>query len=245
MKGKTTIRLDKLLAHMGVGSRREIKQIVRASRVLVNGIVARSTDMQIEPDKDLVEFDGRQIVYQEHIYLMMNKPPGVLSATEDDREKVVTQLLRPEHQHFAPFPVGRLDKDTEGLLLLTNDGKLAHNLLSPKKHVNKTYYARIDGMLGADDIAAFARGIILDDGYKTMAANLVIITSGSESEAEITIQEGKFHQIKRMFAAVGKSVTYLKRLSMGPLQLDAELTLGSYRELTAEEIGKLHGLEGA
>ena len=245
MKGKTTIRLDKLLAHMGVGSRREIKQIVRASRVLVNGIVARSTDMQIEPDKDLVEFDGRQIVYKEHIYLMMNKPPGVLSATEDNREKVVTQLLRPEHQHFAPFPVGRLDKDTEGLLLLTNDGKLAHNLLSPKKHVNKTYYAKIDGDLGADDIAAFARGIILDDGYKTMAAKLVILTSGSESEAEVTIQEGKFHQVKRMFAAVGKSVTYLKRLSMGPLVLDGKLALGSYRELTADEISKLHGLEGA
>ena len=245
MMGKTTIRLDKLLAHMGAGSRREIKQIVKANRVFVNGVAARSADMHIQPDKDRVELDGRQIIYREYIYLMMNKPPGVLSATEDNREKVVIHLLRPEHQHFAPFPVGRLDKDTEGLLLLTNDGKLAHNLLSPKKHVNKTYYARIDGVLSATDIAAFAQGVILDDGYKTMSAKLVILTSGSESEAEVTIQEGKFHQVKRMFAAVGKSVTYLKRLSMGPLQLDAELALGSYRELTADEISKLHGLAGA
>lgn len=243
MTGKQILRLDKILAHMGKGSRREIKQIVKSKRVTVNGIVAQSADMHIRLDHDRIELDGEPVVYREYIYLMLHKPPGVLSATEDNYEKVVTDLLHKEHRMFSPFPVGRLDKDTEGLLLLTNDGILAHNLLSPKRHVNKTYFAKIDGLVTEKDIVSFAQGVILDDGYQTMPAKLVILKSGAQSEVELTIQEGKFHQVKRMFAAVGKYVTYLKRLSMGPLQLDHELALGSYRELLADEMEALQKIK--
>ena len=236
MATKDTLRLDKILSHMGIGSRREIKHIVRANRVLINGIAARTADMHVRLIEDRIEVDGQAVIYREYVYLMMNKPPGVLSATEDNRDQVVTDLLRPEHQVFEPFPVGRLDKDTEGLLLLTNDGKLAHELLSPKKHVDKVYYAKVDGKVLEADGLAFAQGVLLDDGYTTLPAQLTILTSGLESEIELTIHEGKFHQVKRMFSAVGKTVTYLKRLSMGSIQLDPALSLGEYRELTAEEL---------
>jgi len=167
---------------------------------------------------------------------MMNKPPGVISATEDLRDETVIDLLDPLHQHFEPFPVGRLDKDTEGLLLITNDGMLAHNLLSPKKHVPKVYYAQIEGIVTEEDREKFAQGVELDDGYVTKPGELIILKSAQQSEIELTIQEGKFHQVKRMFEAVGKRVTYLKRLSMGNLKLDDSLELGEYRELTAEEL---------
>lgn len=170
---------------------------------------------------------------------MMNKPPGVISATEDLRDETVIDLLEPLHQHFQPFPVGRLDKDTEGLLLLTNDGVLAHNLLSPKKHVPKVYYAQIEGVVTEEDAEKFANGVELDDGYVTKPGKLVILKSAQQSEIELTIQEGKFHQVKRMFEAVGKRVTYLKRISMGSLTLDENLALGEYRELTTEELNGL------
>lgn len=243
MTDRQTLRLDKILAHMGKASRREIKHIIKANRVTVNGIIVRSPDMHIRLDHDRIELDGEPVVYREFIYLMLHKPSGVLSATEDKFEKVVTELLEKEHQVFAPFPVGRLDKDTEGLLLLTNDGVLAHNLLSPKKHVDKTYFAKVDGLVTERDINSFAQGVTLDDGYRTMPATLVVLKSAIQSEVEVTIQEGKFHQVKRMFAAVGKNVLYLKRLSMGPLLLDPLLAPGNYRELWPEEIEALEKIK--
>lgn len=182
---------------------------------------------------------GERVVYKEFIYLMMHKPQGVLSATEDNRDRTVIDLLDADSQHFEPFPVGRLDKDTEGFLLLTNDGKLAHNLLSPKKGVPKTYYAHVEGIVTEEDVERFAEGVILDDAYLTKPGKLRILKSADVSEIELTITEGKFHQVKRMFVAVGKQVVYLKRLSMGPLSLDENLPLGSYRELTEEELNLL------
>jgi len=230
------LRLDKVLAHLGFGSRKEIKGIVRSGQVSVNSIVVKTPDMHVWPYRDVIEVDGNQVVYREYVYIMMNKPKGVLSATEDAFGKVVVDLLKPEHRAFEPFPVGRLDKDTEGLLLLTNDGKLAHKLLSPKKHVPKTYFAKIEGEVTNDDCVAFSKGIVLEDGYKTLPGELRTIKSGSESEVEVTIYEGKFHQIKRMFIALGKRVIYLKRLSMGGLVLDSQLDYGNYRELTDKEL---------
>lgn len=233
------MRLDKLLSNMGYGSRKEVKVLLKQKAVTVEGEVVKDSAMHVDPVKQNVAVFGERVEYVEFIYIMMHKPPGVISATEDRHDQTVIDLLDPYVQHFQPFPVGRLDKDTEGLLLITNDGNLAHNLLSPKKHVPKWYYAKIDGVVTEADIAAFANGVTLDDGYETKPGELVILSSGPESEIELMIQEGKFHQVKRMFEAVGKKVTYLKRISMGPLQLDAELELGDYRELTEEELSAL------
>lgn len=228
-------RLDKILAHVGVGSRKELKAIVKAGRVTVNGAPVADVAMKVQPDVDEIEVDGEAIRYREYIYLMMNKPQGVVSATEDAVDETVVDLLDAEDSIFDVFPVGRLDKDTEGLLLLTNDGKLTHRLLAPKRHVPKRYYAKIHGRVTQADIEAFAEGVTLDDGYETLPGELVILATGPASEIELTIYEGKFHQVKRMFQAVGKEVTFLKRLSMGPLMLDDNLEPGAYRELTEEE----------
>lgn len=233
------MRLDKLLANMGYGSRKEVKQLLKQKAVTVDGQYVKDAAMHVDPDQQDVSVFGERVVYTEFVYLMMNKPAGVISATEDLRDETVIDLLEPLHQHFEPFPVGRLDKDTEGLLLITNDGVLAHNLLSPKKHVPKVYYAQIEGVVTERDILAFAEGVELDDGYVTKPGQLVILTSGEQSEIELTISEGKFHQVKRMFEAVGKKVTYLKRLSMGSLKLDDSLELGEYRELTEDELAAL------
>lgn len=238
------MRLDKLLANMGYGSRKEVKQLLKEKAVTVDGVAVKDAAMKVDPEIQDVSVYGERVVYTEFIYLMMNKPPGVISATEDRYDETVIDLLDPLAQHFKPFPVGRLDKDTEGLLLITNDGSLSHNLLSPKKHVPKTYYATIDGVVTANDIEAFRKGVELDDGYVTKPGELVILKSGDVSEIELTIQEGKFHQVKRMFEAVGKKVTYLKRLSMGPLVLDETLELGDYRELTEEELAALTAHKG-
>lgn len=235
------MRLDKLLANMGYGSRKEVKKLLKEKAVRVDGTIVKDSALKVDPDKQVVEVYGERVEYVEFIYLMLNKPPGVISATEDKYDQTVVDLLDPLSQHFEPFPVGRLDKDTEGLLLITNDGQLAHNLLSPKKHVPKTYYAHIEGVVSEADVEAMRKGVTLDDGYETKPGELVILESGSMSKIELTIQEGKFHQVKRMFEAVGKKVVYLKRLSMGSLQLDEELELGDYRELTAEEIAALKG----
>lgn len=233
------MRLDKLLANMGYGTRKEVKQLLKQKGVTVDGEVVRDSSLHVNPDLQEISVFGEKVEYVEFIYLMMNKPPGVVSATEDNVDRTVIDLLDPLAQHFKPFPVGRLDKDTEGLLLITNDGQLAHNLLSPKKHVPKTYYAKIEGEVTQLDIEAFSRGVELDDGYMTKPGELVILSSGPNSEIELTIQEGKFHQVKRMFESVGKKVTYLKRLSMGSLKLDEQLDLGDYRELTDEELNGL------
>lgn len=233
------MRLDKLLANMGYGSRKEVKQLLKQKAVTVDGDYVKDAALHIDPEKQIVSVFGERVVYTEFVYFIMNKPPGVISATEDLRDETVIDLLEPLHQHFQPFPVGRLDKDTEGLLLLTNDGQLAHNLLSPKKHVPKVYYAQIEGVVTEEDAEKFANGVELDDGYVTKPGKLVILKSAQQSEIELTIQEGKFHQVKRMFEAVGKRVTYLKRISMGSLKLDENLALGEYRELTAEELNGL------
>lgn len=230
------MRIDKFLSNMGFGSRKDVKVLLKSKAVEVNGEEVRDAKQHVDEVADLITVAGEKVEYAEFIYLMMNKPPGVISATEDKYEGTVIDLLDDEERHFEPFPVGRLDKDTEGLLLLTNDGKLAHELLSPKKHVAKTYYARIDGIVTEEDGNAFQNGVILDDGYQTKEAFLRILKSGVESEIELTITEGKFHQVKRMFESIGKTVVYLKRLSMGSLELDPDLELGEYRYLTEEEL---------
>ena len=234
------MRLDKLLVEYGLWFAKRSKAVyLKQKAVTVDGVAVKDAAMQVDPETQNVSVFGDRVEYIEFIYLMMNKPPGVISATEDKHDQTVIDLLDPLAQHFEPFPVGRLDKDTEGLLLLTNDGALAHNLLSPKKHVPKWYYAKIDGVVTEADIKAFAQGVALDDGYVTKPGELVILQSGEQSEIELMIQEGKFHQVKRMFESVGKKVMYLKRLSMGSLKLDEELELGDYRELTEEELAAL------
>lgn len=230
------MRIDKMLANLGFGSRKEVKQLLKSGSVAVNDQVVKDAKFQVHPEVDVVNVGGELVEYREFIYLMMNKPPGVISATEDPSMETVIDLLEIEDAVYSPFPVGRLDKDTEGLLLLTNDGQLAHRLLSPKKHVPKTYFAIIDGEVSESDILSFKRGVTLDDGYVTKPGELVILKSGIRSEIEVTITEGKFHQVKRMFEAVGKRVVYLQRISMGPLTLDESLELGEYRELLEEEI---------
>lgn len=239
-----------MLGHMGYGTRSEIKKAVKNGEITVNGLVVKDSGLQVDPYADEVTVSGERVrPYREFIYLLMNKPAGVVSATEDTRDKTVVDLLAPEYAAFEPFPVGRLDKDTEGLLLLTNDGQLAHKLLSPKKHVPKTYFAEVAGRVTEADGEAFERGVTLDDGYVTLPGKLRILSAQPDaqdpdtwrSRIELTITEGKFHQVKRMFEAVGKKVTYLKRLSMGSLQLDEQLPLGGVRELTDEELSALQG----
>ncbi|MDO6451812.1 pseudouridine synthase [Oceanobacillus profundus] len=237
------MRLDKLLSNMGVGSRKEVKALLKKKQVTVNGIVSKDSGEKIDPNKDEIAVNGEIIRYEQYIYLMMNKAPGYISATTDKREKTVIDLLGEDVQHFKPFPVGRLDKDTEGLLLLTNDGELAHELVSPKKDIGKTYFARINGKVTVDDIAVFREGVVLEDGYEAKPGELTILQSDAISEIELTITEGKFHQVKRMFEAVGKRVIYLKRLRMGELQLDPDLKLGAYRPLTESELAYCKSLK--
>ena len=241
---RKTQRIDKILVHLGYGSRSEIKRMVKQGSITVNGTMTKDSGLHVDPFNDTVEVDGKGIVYKEFIYIMLHKPQGVISATEDKREATVLDLLDSEHVLFEPFPVGRLDKDTEGLLLLTNDGKFAHNLLSPRKHVPKTYEAKVDGDVGADDIAQFALGVTLDDGYTTLPGELVVLSQEEDGDRiismiSLTIHEGKFHQVKRMFEAVGKKVVYLKRVQMGQLPLDPKLEIGKYRELTMDELSLL------
>ena len=230
------MRLDKFLSHMGFGTRSEVKGLIKSKAIEVNDVVAKNGSLHVDEVNDKVSVYGEIVEYREFIYLMMNKPAGVVSATEDSRDQTVIDLLDDDVKHFEPYPVGRLDKDTVGLLLLTNDGALTHRLLSPKKDVPKVYYAKVAGRVTEEDIDAFKAGVILDDGYHTKPGYLTILKSDQISNIELTITEGKFHQVKRMFQAVGKEVIYLKRLSMGALKLDETLEEGSYRELTTEEL---------
>ncbi|MGN0965167.1 pseudouridine synthase [Dysosmobacter sp. HCP28S3_G4] len=229
-------RLDKILASTGRWSRREVKLLVRQGRVLADGRPAASPEEKYDPAVTALTVDGEDIGYRDVTWLMMNKPGGVLSATEDGQGTTVLDLLSPELRRIGLFPVGRLDKDTEGLLLLTNDGDLAHHLLSPRHHVDKVYFVRVAGRLTAADQAAFREGMILGDGLHCMPAELEILTAGENSEAHVTLREGKFHQVKRMLAALGKPVLYLKRVEMGKLPLDIKLAPGDYRFLTEEEL---------
>lgn len=235
------IRLDKYLADMGVGTRSEVKSYIRKGFVLVDDLVVKKPEQKIDSDKQVVVCKGSRVAYEAFEYWMLNKPAGVVSATEDSRDRTVLDLIK-GYGRKDLFPVGRLDKDTEGLLLLTNDGGLAHELLSPKKHVDKVYFARIDGVVSLEDVESFARGVVIDEEFTALPASLRILEVDREqgvSEIEVTIHEGKFHQVKRMFEAVGKKVVYLKRLSMGCLELDESLSLGEFRRLTDREIEAL------
>lgn len=236
--GEENVRLDKFLTEMGIGSRSEVKQGIKKGFAKVNGETAKRPEQKVE-DLDQVTWKGTPVVYVEYEYIMLNKPAGVVSATEDNRDKTVVDLIKDSSRKDL-FPVGRLDKDTEGLLLLTNDGALAHRLLSPKHHVAKVYYAKVDGVMTDEDVKTFAEGFHVDDELDALPAKLNILkTTDDSSEIELEIYEGKFHQVKRMVHAVGKEVVYLKRLSMGSLILDENLKPGEYRHLTA---GELEGL---
>ncbi|WP_041822498.1 pseudouridine synthase [Alkalihalophilus pseudofirmus] len=229
------MRLDKLLSNMGYGSRKEVKKVLKSGSVRINEKVIKDGSYKVDPDQSDVTVHGELVEYKPYVYLMLNKPQGVISATEDNHHKTVIDLLDESYLLYDPFPVGRLDKDTEGMLLLTNDGKFSHSLMSPKKHVKKTYYAKVKGTVTEEDIGLFKKGVTLDDGYVTKPADLTIITAGEQSEVELTITEGKFHQVKRMFEAVDKKVTFLKRISIGGLKLDPSLEKGMVRELTEED----------
>ncbi len=229
------IRLDKYLADMGVGTRSQVKQFIKKGQIQVNGEIQKRPETKLDIAKDKVLFQGEEISYQEYVYYILHKPAGYVSAVKDNLYPTVLSLID-NPQGFQLFPVGRLDLDTEGLLLITNDGTLAHELLSPKKHVEKTYYARIDGKITEEDQRRFAAGLDIGDEKDTLPAKLEILKSGEESEITVTITEGRYHQIKRMFEAVGKKVTYLKRLQMGSLKLEETLEPGTYRALTEEEI---------
>ncbi len=230
-------RLDKLLAGTGKWSRREVKALVRQGLVRVDGRLAASAEDKLDPAAAIVTVAGETVALHRFTYVMMHKPAGVLTATEDRKQPTVLDLLPPELRRIGLAPVGRLDKDTEGLLLLTNDGELAHRLLSPKYHVDKRYLARVDGELSAADTEAFARGMTLGDGLECLPAGLEVLP---DRVCIVTLREGKFHQVKRMLAARGAPVLYLKRLSMGPLTLDDSLAAGAYRLLRAEEISALY-----
>mgnify|MGYP004487935391 CR=1 FL=1 len=232
------IRLDKYLSEMGAGTRQEVKQYIRKGRVMVDGETALRPEMKVDETKVCVTLDEHKIGYASYVYYMMNKPAGVVSATEDKKEKTVIDLIEGQKRKDL-FPVGRLDKDTVGLLLITNDGALAHRLLSPKHHVDKCYFAKVQGKVTKEDIHAFEKGVDIgtpEEPEMTMPAKLEIINSDEISEIRLTIQEGKFHQVKRMFQAVGKEVIYLKRERMGSLCLDESLEEGGYRMLTEEEL---------
>ncbi len=231
------VRLDKYLADMNVGTRSEVKTLIKKKRVKVNGAIVNKENIKIDMENDEVMLNDSIIKYVEYEYYMLNKPAGVVSATEDSKDRTVVDLIKENTKEL--FPVGRLDKDTEGLLILTNDGQLAHNLLSPKKHVDKKYYARIKGVVDKEYIEQFSKGLNINDEYVTKPALLEIISvdkENNQSEIYVTITEGKYHQVKRMFKAVGMEVVYLKRVSMGRIILDERLELGEYRLLSDEEV---------
>lgn len=235
------LRLDKYLCDMQLGTRSQIKEMVRKSRVQVNGTFVKKSDVKVNTDCDKVLVDGKEVCYVEYEYYMLNKPAGVLSAARDRNAETVLDLIKDNNRKDL-FPVGRLDKDTEGLLLITNDGMLSHELLSPSKHVDKVYFAKVRGRMTEREVKAFADGLVIDEEFTALPGKLVILSYddiNNESLVEVTIHEGKFHQVKRMFEAVNSEVLYLKRLSMGSLKLDETLNTGEYRQLTQDEIDAL------
>ena len=236
MEDERMMRLDKFLCETGFGTRSQVKEMLKKGQVTVNGVAAKKPEQKIDEHKDQITCQGKTASYEKYVYYMLHKPAGVVSATEDKREKTVLDLLKSEDRRDGIFPVGRLDKDTEGFLLLTDYGDLAHRLLSPRKHVDKTYYAKIAGSVTEAHIERFREGLDIGDEKKTLPAMLEILASEPEtSEIRITIHEGRFHQVKRMFEAVGCKVTYLKRLSMGAVALDETLAPGEYRPLNEKE----------
>ncbi|MGL4337791.1 MAG: pseudouridine synthase [Turicibacter sp.] len=240
------MRLDKFLAHTGYGTRKEVKQLLKSKVVKVDGEVIKDAKYHVDSNVQTVTVYGDEVVYKEFVYLMMNKPQNCLSATRDKEYRTVIDLLDEDYLMFDVAPAGRLDRDTEGLVLLTNDGQLAHEIISPKKDVFKLYVAHITGELTQEALEQLEKGVEIQDGtgenFVTKPAKLKIISVEAEhTVVEISITEGKFHQVKRMFASVGCKVVYLKRLSIGALQLDETLELGEYRELTDDEIALLKG----
>ena len=221
------MRLDKFLANSGIGTRKEVKKIIKKKKISVNGVFVKDGKIHIDENKDVIKYENKVVGYKPFVYIMMNKPAGVISATEDNCHKTVIDLLNDKYRTYDIFPAGRLDIDTEGLLLLTNDGILSHNLLSPKKHVDKKYYVKIAKPLSENDVKTLENGIKLEENFVTKKAKVEVIS------------EGKFHQVKRMFKAVNNEVLYLKRVKMGNLSLDENLKLGEYRELTEEELDGL------
>jgi len=234
-------RLDKILSMSGFGTRKDVKKLIKQGAVTVNGKTVNDAGEKVYPLTDAIRVFGDNLDYKRHIYVMLNKPAGAISSTGDEEETTIIDLLDGEYLHRDLFPVGRLDKDTEGLILLTDDGMLAHRLLSPKNKVEKVYYVEVRGRLNENDVAATACGIPLED-FTAMPAELEILESGNISKALVKIHEGKFHQVKRMMKALDKEVTYLKRLSIGPLKLDESLMPGEWRELTDSEIEALQNM---
>lgn len=230
------MRLDKYLTNQGIGSRSQVKELIKSKKVFVNNVLENKPERHIDENNDIVSLDGVNLEYNKFYYYMLNKPPGVLTAVKDNNYKTVMDIMDVTPKEGL-FPVGRLDKDTEGLLLITNDGELSHNLLSPQKHVNKTYYVELNGELIDSDIDLFAKGLDIGEKNITKPAKLEILSG--RNRAYITITEGKYHQVKRMFQAIGLTVTFLKRISMGSLILDKNLKSGGYRKLTEEEISNL------
>ena len=235
------MRLDKFLSECGICSRSESKIFIKKGMITVNGKKAAKGEEKIDPDNDEIMFKGQKIIYAEFEYYMLNKPAGVVSATEDKNDKTVIDLVPKPHAKDI-FPVGRLDKDTEGLLIITNDGETAHRLLSPKKHVDKTYFVRTSGgEIGTEEVEKLENGVDIGEEKLTLPAEIEILKNGEISESLLTIREGKFHQVKRMFKAVGREVIYLKRISMGNIKLDESLEKGECRRLTEDEINMITG----
>ena len=232
------VRLDKFLCDLGIGSRKQVKEYIKKGYVKVNDITVKDNDLKVNEEIDVISFNNETLTYEKFVYLMLNKPAGVVSATFDNKDKTVIDLIK-NYKHLNLFPFGRLDKDSEGLLIISNDGQLAHELLSPKKHVYKIYYVDVEGTVTDEDILKFKEGITLDDGYLCKSSTLEILESNNISKCYVTICEGKFHQVKRMFESVNKKVIYLKRITFGNIKLDNSLKLGEYRKLTEEEINLL------
>lgn len=232
------MRLDKFLANAGIGTRKEVKKFLKKNLVSVNEEIVKKPEMHINPEEDVITFDDIPIEYEPVVYLMMNKPAGYISATEDDEHETVIDIV-PEYMHLDLFPVGRLDKDTEGLLLLTNDGKFSHQLMSPKHKVPKKYYVEVDGHISENATEIFKKGIDLGD-FTSSPSELEIIENDESAKAFVTIYEGKFHQVKRMFQSIGCEVTYLKRIQIADLELDELLELGEYRHLMEEDFKLLN-----
>lgn len=233
------MRLDKFLADCGIGTRTEVKKMIRSGAITVNGKTSTKADIHLNPETDTVTAFGQEVLYREFVYLMLNKPRGYISATRDGRTPTVMALVPDEYLHFEPFPVGRLDIDTEGFLLMTNDGDLAHRLLSPKKHIPKTYVAQIEKPVSPKDVETFREGVVLDDGYKTLPAELKSLSEIEPYFAEIIIHEGKFHQVKRMFEAVENSVESLYRTQIGGLAISPDLAPGECLELLNNDVEKM------
>lgn len=232
------MRIDRALGNSGYGTRKEIKELIRSGKVMVNGEVIKNPGTHVNPDEDIISIDGKEVRYRKYVYLMLNKPMGVITATRDNKHKTFLDIIPEKYLKFNLSSAGRLDIDTEGLLMLTNNGPLIHELITPGKQVDKTYFAIIIKEAGEDDIESFSRGVVLDDGYKTMPA---VLEYAEEDKHKIflTIKEGKYHQVKRMFEAVGKKVLYLKRIRMANIYLDDSLNPGECRELTDDEICSL------